>query len=100
MEKKEFLEKIKLAVLSVDEGAEIILFGSRARGDHKKDSDWDILIITDKGLQFQNTIRDAVYDIELDYTQAVSTIFFNRLHWNKMAITGFYENVINEGVAL
>ena len=28
----------------------IVLFGSRARQNHKKDSDWDILIITEKEL--------------------------------------------------
>ena len=28
----------------------IILFGSRARGDYREDSDWDILVIVDKEL--------------------------------------------------
>jgi predicted nucleotidyltransferase len=28
---------------------EIILFGSRARGDHKPNSDWDIAVKVDKG---------------------------------------------------
>ena len=28
----------------------IILFGSRARGDYREDSDWDILIVTKKRL--------------------------------------------------
>jgi len=28
----------------------IILFGSRARGEFEEDSDWDILIVIDKGL--------------------------------------------------
>lgn len=45
------LEKIKEIILKVAEkhGIEvdrIILFGSRARGDFRKDSDWDILIVT------------------------------------------------------
>ena len=26
----------------------IILFGSRARGDFKRDSDWDLMIVIDK----------------------------------------------------
>ncbi len=28
----------------------IILFGSRARGDYREDSDWDILIVTEEKL--------------------------------------------------
>ena len=31
----------------------IILFGSRARGDFSKDSDWDFLIMIDKDLNFE-----------------------------------------------
>jgi len=30
----------------------IILFGSRARGDFSKDSDWDFLVIIDRNLNF------------------------------------------------
>lgn len=29
----------------------IILFGSRGRGDYKKGSDWDLLIVTEKNLE-------------------------------------------------
>ncbi len=36
------IEKVGLKVIK------IILFGSRARGDFKKDSDWDLLVIVDK----------------------------------------------------
>ena len=30
----------------------VLLFGSRARGDHDKDSDWDFLVVTDRKLNF------------------------------------------------
>ena len=30
----------------------IILFGSRAKGDFKQDSDWDLMIVTDRNLSF------------------------------------------------
>jgi len=42
--KKEF-EKRMLGVIK------IILFGSRARGDYRKDSDWDFLVVTDREIE-------------------------------------------------
>ncbi len=39
---------------------EVILFGSRARGDFRKDSDWDILLITERELEWQEIGAEAV----------------------------------------
>jgi len=54
-DKEAILRKIKKIILDVAHrhGVEIdriILFGSRARGDYKKDSDWDILVVTNEKL--------------------------------------------------
>lgn len=102
MESKEFLKKIKYAVLSVDDKADVILFGSRARGDNKPDSDWDILVLPTKKVDMilEDSIRSEVYAIELKYTQPISTIIVDRELWKKMSITGFYENVVKEGIVL
>lgn len=35
----------------------IIFFGSRARGDNKRDSDWDFLVVVDKELNFREKSR-------------------------------------------
>mgnify|MGYP001792404269 CR=1 FL=1 len=44
-EKSELLKRIKILVREIDSTADIILYGSRARGDEHPDSDWDILIL-------------------------------------------------------
>ena len=48
-------EKIKRTILKVAgkygvKVEKIILFGSRARGDYREDSDWDVLIVTERKL--------------------------------------------------
>ncbi|MEM0203515.1 MAG: nucleotidyltransferase domain-containing protein [Archaeoglobaceae archaeon] len=37
----------------------IVLFGSRARGDFRKDSDWDLLIITEKEIPREEKMKIA-----------------------------------------
>lgn len=43
---KKITNLIRQAINQVDDKAEVILFGSRARGEERKDSDWDILVLT------------------------------------------------------
>jgi len=42
----------------------IILFGSRARGDFKEDSDWDFFVVIDKKLNF-NEKWDIIDEIKI-----------------------------------
>ncbi len=99
MDQNEFLNKIKSQVLKEDENASLILFGSRARGDYREGSDWDFLILTSKdlGYQLKRKLRDEIYDVELEYTQPVSTIIVEKEKWNSMSITPLYKNVAVEG---
>ena len=45
--KRIITEEVEKAGYQVDR---IILFGSRARGDYQKDSDWDFFVIVDKNI--------------------------------------------------
>ncbi|HOJ85461.1 MAG TPA: nucleotidyltransferase domain-containing protein [Elusimicrobiales bacterium] len=58
MTEKEALEKIKEIILDECNKAgvevlKIILFGSRARGDAKKDSDFDVYVVVSNDLDFK-----------------------------------------------
>jgi predicted nucleotidyltransferase len=60
MKKTDPLEKaIEIIIRSVDP-EKIILFGSRARGDHKKDSDYDICVIK-KGVSHRRKVAQQIY---------------------------------------
>ena len=43
--KRHIIQLIRQKVNEIDNTAEVILYGSRARGDELPDSDWDILIL-------------------------------------------------------
>lgn len=104
IERDALLRRIKETVLGFDPGAEVILFGSRARGDARPDSDWDILVLTSDGLaeNAADNMRDAVYDIEIDEGTVLSTVIEPRSEWQSPNRRGseFRRSIDAEGVAL
>lgn len=102
--KKELLNKIRLAVHQHDIDAEIYLYGSRARGDNRKNSDWDVLILVDENKitnRIEDRFRDSLYDIELETGQIISVLIYPKLYWNnKLIHSPLYKNVTHEGIRL
>lgn len=90
---------VKNEVKSLDAGAEVILFGSRARGDWRKDSDWDFLILLDGEISepLKRDIRDRLYEVELETEEVISTIIENKKDWLRYEITPLYKNIKKEG---
>jgi uncharacterized protein len=94
---------IKDYINAVDPTAEVILYGSRARGDERPDSDWDILILTHSAADLitERKFRNKLYDLELETGEALSLFVFSRSDWqNKQRITPFYHHVSREGIRL
>jgi predicted nucleotidyltransferase len=97
------LNEIKQAVMLVDISADVILFGSRARGDYRDESDWDVLVLTDKtaDLALKRKIIGNILQVELQHSIGVSVIVRNRLDWeHRHSITFFYKEVEKDGVLL
>lgn len=98
---KQILKSIKYTVQQVDPGAQVILYGSRARGEAHANSDWDLLILIDDepSISDEQKYRHALFDLELDYGQAFSTLVCSRKSWNsKYRVTPLYNNISQEGV--
>jgi predicted nucleotidyltransferase len=92
---KEIREKLGNEIL------DIRLFGSKARGDFKEDSDIDIFILVKK-----KKARDKISDIAADYffktNIPLTPVVYSLFEYKKNRELGsfFFENVKKEGIAL
>ena len=84
MKRDELLEQVKLTVHEIEPDADIILYGSRARGDAHAESDWDFLILLDGAVDDARTdaIRHRLYEIEWDAGEVLSSIVRSRQEWD------------------
>ena len=98
------LTRIKqTATSTIPKGGKAILYGSRARGDARKDSDWDILILLDKDTLDQSDYDNVSYPFVLlgcDLGQEINPIMYTTKEWESYRITPFYENVTRDGLVL
>ena len=83
----------------------IILFGSYARGDYEKNSDIDLMILTDLDdeelKKYRMKIREIACDIEIDNDVVISPLLRNISKYNeRIDVIPFYMNVNKEGVVL
>lgn len=102
MNKEKVILKFKSSVLQIDQDAIIILYGSRARGDHRIDSDWDFLILTGlpENKKTKSLFRDKIFDVELELEEPISTIIHNKSIWTDYEITPLYQHILNEGIRI
>ncbi|MDA3813884.1 MAG: nucleotidyltransferase domain-containing protein [Candidatus Cloacimonetes bacterium] len=94
---------IRQYVKAVDPETEVILYGSRARGDARSDSDWDILLLTGNpvDIELERKYRDKLYDLELDTGESLSLFIYSKDDWQtRQRITPFYQNVTKEGMRI
>ncbi len=99
MKRQELINRVKETVRSIDPKARVILFGSRARGDNNKISDWDFLVLISNEVdeKIKRQIRDRLIDIELEAEQVISTIIYSQDQWSDYKITPIYKSVSKEG---
>ncbi len=98
------LDRIKRIVLDRDPSAKVYLYGSRARGTMKPDSDWDLLILLNKDKitsDVEKSMTSPLYDLEFEIGEVISPMIYSETEWNtKHSVTPFYSNVMKEGKLL
>ena len=102
--KEKILKKIIGVVNKNDPDSEIYLYGSRARGDARKLSDWDLLILLNKKsitFDLETRFMDEFYEIELETGEVISPLIYSKKDWiENHSITSLFENIQKEGVRI
>jgi predicted nucleotidyltransferase len=84
--------------------AEIYLYGSRARGDATKFSDWDLLILLNLQkipFDLETKLMDDFYDLELQTGEVFSPLIYSKSDWHtKYSFSPLYENIQKEGIKI
>ena len=103
-ENSSLLKKVQDQVHSLLPGADIILYGSRARFEADLESAWDFLILLDQqpDQQIVAELRDRLYELELETDTVLSTIVRTWDEWNSelYSVLPFKEVVERDGVVL
>ena len=104
MRRLEIVEKIRLIIREVAPEAEIILFGSEARGEARIDSDFDILILVDADKITISRRKEITYPLYMfAYSEGVDIqpLVRTKTEWeNRPFPTAFFNNVTSEGIHL
>lgn len=104
MSDQQKITSIRKAVMQIaPPHSQAILYGSRARGDARRDSDWDILWILDKETLTQADYDTVSYPLVLlgcEMNEEINPILYTTTEWQSYRATPFYENVVADGINL
>lgn len=81
----------------------LCVFGSRARGDHGPESDFDILVVVDgKTPEIEHAIMSVFVDEEEGYDIMLTPVIKDRKSFDleKAHNSPFYQNIEKEGIPL
>lgn len=85
------------------EGSSLLLYGSRARGDNREDSDFDLVVLLDKDRQQLQDFTDYAYpfmEMGWDLGAEINPMLYTRKEWQERHFTPFYQNVEHDKIVL
>ena len=103
LSREEVLDLIRTTVRATEPDAQIILYGSRARGDAREDSDWDVIILLNKPPmthQKRYEIACDLWDKGFDIGEEINARVYTKDQWDSAPPSLFKYNVREEGIKL
>lgn len=101
---KQLMLEVKDVVTKLVPDAEVVLYGSAARGTRQSDSDYDILVLTERKLSTgeYEVLDAAVYDVELAREAVLSLIVYSQEEWTSPMLrpSPYRKNVMKEGIVV
>jgi len=96
---KEFKEKI----VNKFKFTEIVLFGSKARGNYDNNSDIDILVLLseESNISIEEEIFDIGFDIEIKYDVILGILVHSKAFWNsKGSLMPIHKEIERDGIQI
>ena len=104
MKKENVIESIKtVARRCLPSGSSLLLYGSRARGEEGKDSDWDLLVLVNKPKLEESDYDNLSFPFTLlgwQIGELISPQMYTRKEWDSMSYLPYYKNVERDKIVL
>ena len=104
MNRQQVIDSIQqVAKTALPKASTLLLYGSRARGDAHKGSDWDLLILLDKP-----ELSDSDYDnVSFPFTmlgwnigELIIPQMYTKKEWDSISFLPFHKNVEHDKIVL
>lgn len=98
------LKELKSRLFGEFDIEKIILYGSVARREADRESDSDLLILTNRAMKRfeRHRITDAIFEINLLYDTNFSSLVVDRASWETgpLSVLPIYEEVRRDGIII